>query len=148
VSEPAPEQPRGTPPWWFDGLRFQCTACGKCCLNHGDGFEYVYSTRQERMALAEHFGLSLRAFEERYCDRVEGLLSFKSENRACVFLKEGRCSVYALRPRQCRTFPFWSELLTDEDTWKRDVASFCPGVGQGSLHDANAIRTALHESGG
>jgi len=130
-------------PWWFDGLRFQCTACGKCCENHGEGFEYVYSTRAERRALAAHFGLTERAFEAQYCERVEGHLSFKSVNQGCVFLKDGRCSVYTLRPSQCRTFPFWPELLTDERTWQRDVASFCPGVGQGPVRDANAIRTAL-----
>jgi len=134
-------------PWWFSGVRFGCTACGKCCENHGEGFEYVYSTRKERLALAAHFGCSLREFEARYCERIEGHLSFKSRDRACVFLEGGRCSVYALRPKQCRTFPFWPELLADEDTWKRDVASFCPGVGQGNLHDANEIRAALYESG-
>jgi Fe-S-cluster containining protein len=116
-------------------------------VNHGEGFEYVYSTRKERSALAEHFGLTLRAFEARYCERIEGHLTFKSRDGGCVFLEGGRCSVYTLRPQQCRTFPFWPELLVSEDTWKRDVASFCPGVGQGPLRDANAIRAALHEDG-
>ncbi|HTE05260.1 MAG TPA: YkgJ family cysteine cluster protein [Planctomycetota bacterium] len=135
-------------PWWFGGLRFECTACGKCCENHGEGFEYVYSTRAERRALAVHLGITERAFEAQYCERIEGHLSFKSVERACVFLKGGRCSVYALRPSQCRTFPFWPELLTDERTWQRDVASFCPGAGQGPVRDANAIRAALRPETG
>jgi uncharacterized protein len=133
-------------PWWFEGLRFECTACGKCCVNHGDGFEYVYSTRAERRALAAHLGITERAFEAQYCERIEGHLSFKSRDRACIFLVGGRCSVYALRPAQCRTFPFWPELLADERAWERDVASFCPGVGQGPVRDANAIRAALHDA--
>jgi len=134
-------------PWWRDGLRFECTACGKCCCVHGeDGeFAYVYSTRAERKALAAHFGLSLRAFEARYLEtHAAGVKSFKSVGDACVFLDEhGRCGVYALRPSQCRTFPFWADLLADRDTWERDVASFCPGVGEGPLHDAEEITRRL-----
>ena len=135
------------PPWYADGLRFQCTACGKCCVNHGDGFEYVFSSRAERQALARHFGLKLAAFEQTWCERIDGVgLSFKSRDGGCIFLKAGRCSVYELRPNQCRTFPFWPELLVDEGTWQRDVASFCPGVGQGPLRDLNEIRAELQRS--
>jgi Fe-S-cluster containining protein len=135
-------------PWYVEGLRFACTACGKCCHNHGDGFAYVFSTRAERKALAQHFGLSLRAFEARYCTREAGRISFASRGDACIFLEDGRCSVYGLRPKQCRTFPFWPELLTDRETWERDVASFCPGAGQGELHDVNAIRAVMRQHGG
>ncbi len=144
--------PRGrlpAPPWYAEGLRFQCTACGKCCVNHGDGYEYVFSNRKERAALARHFGVTLEEFERRWCERIDGVgLSFKSRGDGCIFLKAGRCSVYALRPGQCRSFPFWPELLADEDTWQHDVASFCPGVGQGPLHGLNEIRARLSGSDG
>jgi Fe-S-cluster containining protein len=143
----APARATDGGPWYAEGLRFECTACGKCCRNHGDGFEYVYSTRRERAAIAKHLGLSLRAFERRYCERVAGSLSFRSEGDACIFLQDGRCSIYPFRPRQCSTFPFWPELLESEDVWQRDVASFCPGVGQGPRHDLNAIRTMRSQAG-
>lgn len=134
-------------PWYAEGLRFECTACGKCCHNHGDGYQYVWSTRAERRALAKHFGLSLRAFEAEYCTPVDGDLSFTSRGDACVFLEDGQCSVYALRPKQCSSFPFWPELLADPDTWERDVASFCPGAGQGPVHDLGEIRRRMKNSG-
>jgi Fe-S-cluster containining protein len=139
---------RKTPPapWFAPGLRFECTACGKCCVNHGE-YGFVYSSREEREALARHFNLSREAFEARYCDEVPGGLSFKSKDDACTFLREGKCSVYELRPSQCRTFPFWPELVGDKDTWDRDVASFCPGVGQGPLHGVDEIRAAARRSG-
>jgi Fe-S-cluster containining protein len=144
VSRAAGEASGAAPrPWYADGLRFSCTGCGKCCHNHGDGFEYVYSTRRERQAIARSLGVSLRAFEREYCENVDGFLSFRTKDKACVFLDGKACGIYALRPAQCRSFPFWAELLEDRDTWERDVASFCPGVGQGALHDADAIRTAL-----
>jgi hypothetical protein len=136
--------PEGVP-WYVDGLRFGCTACGKCCHNHGDGYEHVFSTRSERKAIAAHLGISLRSFERRYCHRVAGRLSFVGQGDACVFLEEGLCAIYPLRPKQCRTFPFWPELLEDRETWERDVAAFCPGAGEGPLHDLNALRRALAE---
>ena len=147
ASLPRPGVRNSTSPWWKDGLRFECTACGRCCSNHGE-FAYVFSTRAERKAIAERLGLSLRAFEERYTERVDGDggRTFTSRDDACVFLDErGQCSIYEQRPKQCRTFPFWPELLADEDSWQRDVASFCPGAGQGTLHDADTIRERLSE---
>ncbi|GJM21978.1 MAG: hypothetical protein DHS20C15_18930 [Planctomycetota bacterium] len=137
-----------SPPWYADGLRFECTACGKCCHNHGDGYEYVFSSRSERKALAEHFGVSLRRFEADYCERVAGRISFRGVDGACIFLQDGQCSVYRLRPKQCSTFPFWPELLESRSTWEADVASFCPGVDQGPVHDLAEIRRRAAEAGG
>jgi hypothetical protein len=147
--QPAIPGPRpGEPgvPWYVEGLRFECTACGRCCKNHGEGYEYVFSTRAERRLIASRLGMTGRAFEAEYTERVAGSLSFTSKDDACVFLDEaGQCSIYDLRPKQCRTFPFWPELLDSEGAWERDVASFCPGVGQGDLRDVNEIRRRLAE---
>ena len=136
-------------PWFQEGIRFQCTACGNCCRNHGDGYDYVYSTMRERRAIAAHLGLPQAEFERRYCEDVEGLLSFKSQvlpdgkGKACIFLEGNRCSIYAHRPTQCRTFPFWPEVLADREVWRRDVESVCPGVGTGPVHDLEAIRETV-----
>jgi uncharacterized protein len=142
-SEPSQGNPQ--PPWYIDGIRFECTACGKCCLNHGDGYNYVFSTRSERRALAKHLEVSLKQFEQTYCEKVSGQWSFRSREDACIFLEGGRCSVYELRPKQCRTFPFWPELMESRDSWDRDVASFCPGADTGPLHDFKDIRARLAE---
>ncbi|MFT7464557.1 MAG: Fe-S-cluster containining protein [Pseudohongiellaceae bacterium] len=142
---PSPEPGEDGVPWYAKGLSFSCTACGKCCLNHGEGYQYVFSTRAERRRIAKYMGLSLRGFESEFCKPVLGSLSFTSAGDACVFLEDGRCSIYELRPNQCRTFPFWPEVLADQDTWDRDVASFCPGVGAGEFFDLNAIRKRMAE---
>ena len=146
----SPSGKSGKGPWFKDGIRFECTACGSCCLNHGDGFEYVYSTMRERRAIAAHLQMPQAEFEARYCDDVDGLLSFRSKplgtpeaGKACIFLEGNRCSIYAHRPTQCRTFPFWAEVLVDEPTWRKDVESVCPGVGQGPLHDLAEIRETV-----
>jgi len=140
----------GRGPWFQDGIRFACTACGNCCRNHGEGYDYVYSTMRERRAIAAHLQLPQAEFERRYCEDVDGLLSFKSApladgrpGKGCIFLEGNRCSIYAVRPTQCRTFPFWPEVLADREVWRRDVESVCPGVGTGPVHDLAEIRETV-----
>lgn len=55
----------------------------------------------------------------------------------CVFLKKdslGRrgCSIYEVRPQQCRTWPFWPENLKSPKHWQRSAVR-CPGMTAGGL---------------
>ena len=57
------------------------------------------------------------------------------------------CSIYADRPAQCRTWPFWPENLTSRSTWeavKRRTP--CPGMGNGTLIPVDRIRILREES--
>ena len=49
------------------------------------------------------------------------------------------CMVYPVRPRQCRTFPFWSENLKDAAAWEA-LRPGCPGIGEGRLFPSEEIR--------
>ncbi len=40
--------------------------------------------------------------------------------------------MHAVKPVQCRTFPFWPDILHDAKTLS-DTANYCPGIGQGEL---------------
>jgi len=54
-------------------------------------------------------------------------------NGDCVFYDRQRgCTVYPVRPRQCRTWPFWESNLATPEDWER-TESICPGSGQGEL---------------
>ena len=80
---------------------------------------------------------------ERYCRAVDmgGVtqLSLRErDNYDCVFWEEGGCSVYAARPLQCRSFPFWPAQLADRESW-RLAGGDCPGIGTGPLHSAIEI---------
>jgi Fe-S-cluster containining protein len=59
-----------------------------------------------------------------------------------MFLKNKQCSVYEARPNQCRTWPFWPEVMNAK-SWKKDVADFCPGVGKGPVIPAKEIERQL-----
>jgi Fe-S-cluster containining protein len=103
----------------------------------------VFLSRQDLDRLADHFGLSDAEVRARYC-RVEdaggvGRLTLRERaNYDCVFWEAGGCTVYAARPLQCRSFPFWPAQVADEESW-RAAARDCPGIGLGPLHGASEI---------
>lgn len=134
------------------GLRFACTMCGNCCTGPPGT---VMVDQRERAALAEHFGLSVADFVERYTKPVDGGITLAERVTAfghdCVFLDRttvpGRavCGVYEHRPRQCRTWPFWKRNLADERAWDRAAAT-CPGMNTGSLRSAREVRLTRDSS--
>ena len=126
-------------PWYKDGLRFQCTQCGDCCTG-APGFVWV--NKEEIAALAEAIGeKDVEHFEDRYIRR-SGIRKNLSEfpNGDCVFFdgESRRCTVYAARPRQCRTWPFWDSNLKSAKTWQ-ETCEVCPGSGKGRLYQLEDI---------
>lgn len=112
--------------WYKDGLNFECTGCGGCCT----GFPgYVEVTEDEIVEIADHLNLSLNDFSRRYLRKIGERWSLKelAPHYSCVFLKEKKCNIYSVRPKQCRTFPWWPENLSSEETWQ-ETARHCEGI--------------------
>jgi len=126
-----------------DGLRFECQGSGNCCTSRGQ-YGYVYLDASDRKRMARTLGLDTREFMRRHCEKTDGYWHLKHPDQDCQFLKEKRCTVYAGRPTQCRTWPFWPENLNAR-TWTREIASFCPGVGKGPLRTAEEILQTAEE---
>lgn len=128
------------------GLCFECTRCGECCTNRGE-YTYVYLSRPEILALAGLLGLSVLEFERRYTfvDRY-GWVQLTGVGESCVFVSSetGDCKVYAERPVQCRTFPFWREFSVD-GKWTDEVRSLCEGVGRGRACSAEEAESRMRE---
>jgi Fe-S-cluster containining protein len=123
-------------------IRFQCQGSGNCCVSRG-GYGHVYLTPDDRRKMAAYLGMRTSAFTRRYCDQKNGVWKLKdSPGPDCRFLKDHRCTVYAARPTQCRTWPFWPEVLNPK-VWNREVARFCPGVGKGPLWAREEVEKQL-----
>ncbi len=133
-------------PWYSAGLAFECTACGKCCAGPEEG--YVWVNREEIATLAGQLGLAEAEFERRYTRKVRGRISLiEAPNADCIFLApaedgQRRCRVYALRPAQCRTWPWWRQNLETPMDWAL-AGTRCPGVNRGPLHDLDHITREL-----
>lgn len=124
-------QPNEHKPWYAAGLRFKCTECGQCCTGAPG---YVWVSDEEIIAMAEHLKLPLEEFVPRYLRLVNGRYALLERPVSpttydCIFLKNKKCSVYTVRPRQCRTFPWWQHNLDSPEDW-RAAASYCEGISE------------------
>jgi len=124
--------------WYEKGVRFSCTRCGACCLDHGEATAVILNEGEpERMArLLE---LPVGRFLSKHTRGQGGFLCLANRGRACVFYsEEAGCTVRRARPLQCATWPFWPENL-EPAKWEKDVLAVCPGIGKGRLYPADRI---------
>ncbi|MFQ5744747.1 MAG: YkgJ family cysteine cluster protein [Acidobacteriota bacterium] len=133
-------------PWYKDGLRFVCGRCGNCCRG---GAGTVRVTAAEISALARRLGLDSATFRRRYTRRLrDGAISLRlKRNGDCAFYDRKRgCTVYAQRPRQCRTWPFWRSVVHSQERWEK-AARRCPGMGTGRLYPRRFIEETIRNDG-
>jgi Fe-S-cluster containining protein len=125
-------------PWYKDGLRFQCTGCGDCCTGAPG---YVWVNKQDITALAAELGITAAEVESQYVREIGVRKSLHEyPNGDCVFFDgtTRKCRVYAARPRQCRTWPFWDSNLRSPEAWA-ETCQVCPGSGTGRLYQLSEI---------
>lgn len=98
-----------------DWVPFRCRLCGNCCRNLRGNLmpEQIDAYRLARFLQERGEVEYMEDFYTRYTypDILEGffpvfLINTVDPDDSCVFLKDGRCSVYEARPRVCRLYPF------------------------------------------
>lgn len=144
-------------PWYAPGLNFQCTQCGDCCTGPPG---YVWFSPEEGAAMAEFLGIDENTFYFHYAVKKSGRWTLDEVKRKgkydCVFLKtdpktgKSGCSIYKVRPTQCRTWPFWDSNLSSPRAWAR-AAKSCPGMKEpgstaGTFVPVEQIRIELAEN--
>jgi Fe-S-cluster containining protein len=128
--------------WYEKGLRFSCMKCGNCCRANGD-YAFVYVTTEEVQRIMKHLDIPRKEFMRNHCSRLEGRTIIKFKDGHCSLVHNGDCTVYRVRPVQCRAWPFWLENL-DEWVWHEEIASICPGVNRGRLYTKEEIEKIAH----
>jgi Fe-S-cluster containining protein len=131
---------------WFErGLLFCCTGCGACCRTHGE-YAYVYLSDADVDAIARHLRMSRPDFMNTHCATDEtGQIHLAEIMGDCAFLTpDNRCRIYPVRPKQCATWPFWSENL-DKFTWHGSVVKCCEGVGSGKRYTKEEVLAIARE---
>lgn len=112
-------------------FRFECTQCGQCCRRPGE----VRFDDARLDAMATALGIDLETFRIRFDvhftpERKEAWSFIVTENAPCPMLQGDLCQVHEVRPRQCRSYPFWPET-TSSEAWAVEAAH-CPGIGLGT----------------
>jgi hypothetical protein len=108
----------------------------------------VWFTDEEAVVMAAFIKMDVVAFREHFATVLMGNWSLKELKRDgkydCIFLDrddQGKalCGIYSVRPKQCRTWPFWSENLTSEKEWQHAKQN-CPGMNEGNFFPSDQIR--------
>ena len=121
--------------WYAAGLRFRCVRCGNCCAGAPG---YVWVDRETIGRIAAFLGGDDEWLDKKYLRRVGFRYSLTEKPGGdCIFLvREGgqtKCSIHAVRPAQCRAWPFWSDNLRSRPKWEA-AARDCPGMNRGRLY--------------
>lgn len=135
-----------TPDWrtyFFDpGLRFECQRCGACCCGEPGT---IYVAPDELAPLAAHLDTTperlIRAALYPFRDSYS--IGEHADGR-CLFYEHG-CQIYPVRPRQCRSYPFWREHLRSWRRWQV-LARHCPGIGRGRLLTRQHVLELVQQS--
>ncbi len=124
-------------------LHFECTQCGRCCSGGGDYHVFLRDTEAEQIRAV--LDLSLAWFRRRYLRRLDSgelTVRLRADGRCSFLDRQGRCRVYDARPMQCRTYPFWPEVMRNPQTWQAEAAR-CEGIGRGAELPLEQVRAAL-----
>jgi len=138
-SDKSAHKKRQKNPWHKDGLRFECQRCGSCCRGEPG---VVWMNKKETKNVSVSLGVSMDIFTKNYIRLINGRISLlEHDNGDCVMYDNG-CKIYETRPRQCKTFPFWSSNLKNKTEWEEQKKT-CPGIGKGELHTSEEIDQLL-----
>lgn len=92
-----------------DEFQFSCSNCGECCRNIK---EAVMVESLDLFRIARYMKLTTAEAMEAYTvpaflSRAFPILLMKTKPHrdACVFLKDGKCSIHSIKPRTCRLYP-------------------------------------------
>lgn len=125
-------------------LHFECTGCGKCCT--GDEDHYIALSSKEAKRIQEYLGVGERWFKRYYITHLtRNTLTLRLHNGQCAMLdKNGKCRIYPLRPTQCKTYPWWPEILDNKTAWERE-ARHCEGIHRGNVVAEDVIEKKVSQ---
>lgn len=131
--------------WYKDGLRFSCVQCGNCCSGQPG---YVWVTPQEIENIQAYLEKNNIPHPNAYLRRISYRFSLiEKGNGDCIFLQRtsdnlALCKIHPVKPSQCKSWPFWSELLKSKEAWDEE-SKMCPGMNKGkcySIEEINKIK--------
>jgi hypothetical protein len=104
-------------------MNFNCKKCGKCCTAKG----FLYVNLNDVVNISEFLKIKKDDFINNYLhkDNDDKYYLGGSDN-SCHFFQKG-CTIYDVRPYQCRSYPFWYYIVRSKEEWNKE-SRFCKGI--------------------
>ena len=106
-----------------------CSLCNGACCRGESG--YVWLSKEEIVRIADFMRISKEKFLQYFCKKVRYRYTIKEYKKNgeyfCIFFEEGRgCQIYAVRPKQCKDYPFWERYKNGNNI--DEVCQECRGI--------------------
>jgi len=105
-----------------------CFSCnGNCCTGESG---YIWVDAKKIEEIATFLNISIKSFKNNYVKKYYNGYSLKEIKSGgeykCIFFDEKTkgCEIYPVRPRQCKTFPFWDHFKNNTE----EVQKECPAI--------------------
>lgn len=101
-----------------------CTTCANCCKT----MTPTYS-KADIKRISAYFGMSEKEFFDTYLTKDEANGDVINKGTPCPFLKDNKCSIYKIRPKDCADFPHHFRRPFDafNDTYIQNIGR-CPAT--------------------
>jgi|YelNatPaOPRAMG01_1025707.scaffolds.fasta_scaffold149255_1 Fe-S-cluster containining protein len=128
----------------FPNIRFECTLCGKCCIQDDKNRRLIILTGKDVNEISNETGLKTEDFSDRSSNEKYPFI-MKLVEQKCFFLEpSGKCSIYSSRPLVCRFYPFVMQKIGDKYVFHADPS--CPGLGKGKYLDREYFEKLVEEA--
>jgi Fe-S-cluster containining protein len=115
------------------GVSWECTRCAKCCGDTSDHIRRIMLLGAEAENISRQTGAQITHFAEATDDSDSYTLVMRKKKGHCIFLKEGACRIYEVRPLVCRFYPVWLKQEGSSNIFGIDNS--CSGFGRGKCLD-------------
>lgn len=123
------------PPRGLDGMavsadlemwkQTDCLSCANCCKTMSPTF-----TRKDMTRISAHIGMTVSQFKSKYL-KVDEEGDWINKKQPCQFLnlKDNKCSIYEVRPRDCAGFPHHTRkrMVDYMHVFKQNI-EYCPAT--------------------
>ena len=123
-----------------DGLQFKCTGCGDCCTG-APGYVWVNKAKRSRR-WPRSWGLEIgrvRAEVRPQGRRAQEPQRIQKWRLRVLRRRDAEVHGLQVRPRQCRTWPFWDSNLRTPETWA-ETCRVAPAAARGGLYQLEEIQ--------
>ncbi|MFC2061755.1 YkgJ family cysteine cluster protein [Elusimicrobiota bacterium] len=103
---------------------FKCSACGNCCAQEG----YVFINKEDIHSISDLLEITTEGFIRKFTRKEGNRMRLHGDyDKSCIFLENNKCAIYTARPKQCKSFPFWYEILKYRNCYEEST-DYCESL--------------------